>query len=304
MNGRSEERALLRAAFLTMQDEGDFVTDYRPAIAPLESLAWQVDCVPWRQDGVEWDRYDAVYIGAPWDYPEDPAGFLRVLGTIDGSRAALINPLALVHWNLDKSYLRDLEAQGAAIVPSRWYEDWTAGVPGECFRAFATDRLVIKPRVGANARDTFVLEPPLDAALSAEIARLFEGRPFLVQPFIESIREVGEYSLFYLGGALSHAIRKLPKAGDFRVQEEHGAAILPATADAALCTAGARVLSLVTPSPVYARADFVRTDDGSCLLMELELVEPSLYLRMDANAPLRFARAFDAYVRIRRGRGA
>jgi hypothetical protein len=297
MNGRNGERALLRVAFLTMQDEGDFVTDYRPAIAPLESLGWRVDCVPWRQVGIDWDRYDAVYIGAPWDYTDDPADFLRVLETIDGSRAVLVNPLALVYWNLDKSYLRDLEDGGAAIVPSRWYEGWAAGVPAECCRAFSADRLVIKPRVGANARDTFVLEPPLDVALTGTLARLFAGRPFVVQPFIESIRQLGEFSLFYLGGELSHAIQKLPKAGDFRVQEEHGAAILPATADAALRAAGERVLSLVSPSPVYARVDFVRHGDGTCLLMELELVEPSLYLRMDADAPLRFARAFDAYMR-------
>jgi hypothetical protein len=305
MNGRHEQRALLRVAFLTMQDEGDFVTDYRPAIAPLESLGWQVDCVPWRQPGIAWDRYDAVYIGAPWDYTDDPADFLRVLETIDRSRAVLVNPLALVYWNLDKSYLRDLEGGGAAIVPSRWYESWAADVPAECRRAFAADRLVIKPRVGANARDTFVLEPPLDAALDGKLARLFAGRAFLVQPFIESIRHVGEFSLFYIGGELSHAIQKLPKAGDFRVQEEHGAAILPARADAALCAAGERVLSLVAPSPVYARVDFVRHDDGTCLLMELELVEPSLYLRMDADAPLRFARAFDTHVRFPGGpRGA
>lgn len=297
MNGRAAERTLLRCAFLTMQDEGDFVTDYRPAIAPLESLGWQVDCVPWRQSGVEWGRYDAVYIGAPWDYPDDPAGFLGVLEAIDVSGAKLINPLALVHWNLDKSYLRDLESRGAAIVPSRWYETWAAGAPEECFRAFATDRLVIKPRVGANARDTFVLERPLDAAQTRRLKGLFAGRAFVVQPFIESIRDVGEHSLFYLGGELSHSIQKLPKAGDFRVQEEHGAAILPATADAALRAVGERVLSLVAPSPVYARADFVRSADDRWLLMELELVEPSLYLRMDPQAPLRFAAALDTYVR-------
>ncbi len=298
MSDRRRRHVTLCCAFLTMEDERSFVTDYRPGIAPLESLGWHVDCVPWRRSGVEWDRYDAVYIGAPWDYTEDPRYFLHVLKTIDASRATLVNPLALVYWNLDKRYLQDLERQGADIVPSLWYEQWDPAIPGKGFHEFKTERLVIKPRVGANALDTFVLERPLDTRLADRLVHVFAGRPLLVQPFIESITRAGEYSLFYLGGELSHAIRKLPKAGDFRVQEEHGAAILAAAPDDGLSAAGDRVLSLVAPAPVYARADFVCGADGRWLLMELELVEPSLYLRMHPEAPARFARAFDAYVRV------
>lgn len=289
----------LRCAFLTMEDESAFVTDYRPGIPPLEALGWGVDCVPWRRAGTDWDAYDAVYIGAPWDYTEDPARFMAVLETIDRSRAVLVNPLALVEWNLRKSYLRELEQRGAAIVPSTWYGHFDDTLPDGWFAEHGSEALVIKPQVGANAADTFVLERPVDDGTRQMLARLFHHRPFFVQPFIASIRDVGEYSLFYLGGELSHAIRKVPKRGDFRVQEEHGADILPAVADASLAAAGNAVMQLVTPAPAYARVDFVRGDDGRWLLMELELVEPSLYLRMHPDAPARFAMAFDRYARER-----
>lgn len=291
--------ARLRCAFLVMENESAFVTDYRPGIPPLEARGWHVDCVPWRRPSVDWSAWHAVYIGAPWDYLDDPAGFLAVLGAIEAAGAVLVNPLELVRWNLDKRYLRDLEARGAAIVPSAWYDRFADADPARWFEEHAADRVVIKPRVGANAADTFVLEQPLAAPMLRRLAKLFAERPFVVQPFVASIRDPGEYSLFYLGGALSHAIRKVPKPGDFRVQEEHGAAILAALPDAALASVGQAVMQLVTPAPAYARADFVRGDAGQWLLMELELVEPSLYLRMHPQAPERFARAFDRYARDR-----
>ncbi|HEX5787926.1 MAG TPA: hypothetical protein VFY03_07085 [Woeseiaceae bacterium] len=294
----------LRCAFLVMDDESAFVTDYRPGIPPLEARGWRVDCVPWRRPDVDWADWHAVYIGAPWDYTDDPARFLAVLAAIDAAGAVLVNPLALVHWNLDKRYLYELEAKGAAIVPTTWYARFVDADPARWFDEHGTDRIVIKPRVGANAADTFVLERPPAAPVLRQLAGLFAERPFLIQPFLASIRDPGEYSLFYLGGALSHAIRKVPKPGDFRVQEEHGAEILAAEPDAELRSAGERVMALVAPAPAYARADFVPGVDGRWLLMELELVEPSLYLRMHRDAPARFAQAIDEYARSRLGRAA
>ncbi len=284
-------------AFLTMADESGFVTDYRPGIPPLEALGWTVDCVPWREAGHDWSRYAAVYIAAPWDYTENPDAFLATLEAIERSGALLVNPLPLVRWNLDKGYLRDLERRGIDIVPSLWRERFGEAKVEDWFAALATDTLVIKPRIGANAESIYVLDRPPDPALATTLERTYARRPFIVQPFIDAIRTDGEYSLFYLGGAFSHAIRKLPKAGDFRVQEEHGADIQAATTESLLAAAGDAALAAVDPEPAYARVDFVRNSDGRFLLMELELIEPSLYLRMDPGAPQRFAAAFDDYVR-------
>jgi hypothetical protein len=91
---------------------------------PLAALGWQVIAVPWRSTDTDWDQFDAVYIGTPWDYPEDPDKFLTLLRSIDRSEACLVNDLQLVLWSMPKTYLRDLEKQGAAIVPSLWFDGW------------------------------------------------------------------------------------------------------------------------------------------------------------------------------------
>jgi glutathione synthase/RimK-type ligase-like ATP-grasp enzyme len=286
----------MRCAFLTMQDPGNFVTDYQLAIPPLERLGWSVVCVPWRDPANQWSDYDAVYLCTPWDYPAHAGEFMQVLQSIEDSGAVLVNSLALVRWNLEKTYLRDLEKQGAAIVPSSWYDGFNAQDLQRNFTLHNTNKLVLKPQLGANAADTFVLQNPVAEKLKTKLGELFRDRPFLVQPFIESIKAEGEYSLFFLGGAYSHCIQKIPKSGDFRVQEEHGAAIMAVIAPEDLIQKARDVLQLVAPEPVYARVDLVREPRRGYLLMELELIEPSLYLRTDAQAPARFAAAFDQHV--------
>jgi hypothetical protein len=288
-----------RCAFLTMDSTAGWSIDAELGIAPLEALGWRVEQVPWRSAGTDWERFDAVYIGTPWDYPEEVTRFLDVLERID-ARTVLVNPLALVRWNVSKTYLRDLEGRGAAIVPSRWGEHLERGSLAACFDELQAERLILKPVISTNARDTFLLSREQARDAEPQLLRTFDRRAFVVQPFIEQVQAEGEYSLFYFGREFSHAIVKKPGAGDFRVQEEHGASIAPVTAtEGALLAAGDTILQLVRPQPAYARCDLVRGPDGRFLLMELELIEPSMYLRMDRQAPARFAAAFDEYVRGR-----
>ncbi len=283
-----------RCAYLVMDDQEDFVTDYDVSFDAMAELGWQVDCVPWRDLTVDWNAFDAVYICTPWDYIIDPALFLQVLETIDASQAELINPLPLVHWSLAKTYLRDLEDNGGAIVPSIWFERFDAAdIPG-WFETLGSHKVVIKPTVGANARDTFVLSQPIAAKLVGELEVKFTHQPFFVQPFMANIQREGEYSLFYFNGEYSHAILKTPEQGDFRSQEEHGADIKSVVATAEQIAAAESILALVEPRPTYVRVDLVRDDNDDYRLMELELIEPSLYLRTDAGSAARFARAFDA----------
>lgn len=285
-----------RCAFLTMDRTEGWSIDADLGIAPLEVRGWTVDQVPWRSPNVDWNVFDAVYIGTPWDYPQDVNRFIDVLERIDRSRAVLVNDLALVHWGLPKTYLRDLERRGADIVPSHWQTHLEKGDLAEFFDRIVAETLIIKPVVSTNATDTFLLYRETVSRHETELLQTFHSRAFVVQPFIANIKTDGEYSLFYFNNRFSHAIRKVPKARDFRVQEEHGAAITAISPEPALIETADRVLARVTPMPVYARCDLVRGPDGRFLLMELELIEPSLYLRMHADAPLRFAAAFDQYV--------
>ena len=290
-----------RCAFLTMEETQGWSIDADLAFEPLAALGWQCEWLPWRRRNVDWDSWDAVYVAATWDYPEDPTGFLAVLESIDRSAATLVNPLPLIRWNIPKTYLQELATGGAAIVPSHWYERFADCDLAADAQEFGIDRLVVKPVVSTNATDTYLLSPP---GPEDELAATFADRPFVVQPFIHEIRTDGEFSLFYIGGRFSHAIRKVPESGDFRVQEEHGADIRPAEPPPGMIAAADDIHRQLSPAPLYARCDFVRDGEGAFRVMELELIEPSLYLRMDENAPGRFAKAFDDYVRALREPGS
>ena len=279
-----------RCAYLTMDDISGFVSDAELSFAPMAELGWDVEMVPWQSDA-DWNAYELVYICTPWDYQNDVAGFLDVLATIENSSARLVNSLDLVHWNLQKTYLRELETRGADIVPSRFFECFDADRIAACFDEYGTGTIVVKPVVGANSDNIFVLTRPLQDDLVDELSQVFADRPFFVQPFVDSVRSEGEYSLFFFGGEYSHAILKKPKPGDFRTQEEHGADILSVEAPAALVETARRVLGVVNPQPVYVRADFVRGAGERFLLMELELIEPALYFRTDPGSAGRFAGA-------------
>jgi len=285
-----------------MDDMGDFVTDADLSIEPMVARGWVVDMVAWQDTLVDWDDYDAVYICTPWDYPQHTGLFFDVLERIDQSSALLVNDLSLVRWTLTKTYLRDLEARGAAIVPSSWHESIDVAKISEFFTIHDVNKVVIKPAIGANAMDTYVLTDPVADDVVANLLQVFSGRSYFVQPYIESIELEGEYSLFYFSGKYSHAILKSPKSGDFRAQEEHGADITSIRPETELIDVATKVISLVDSQPVYVRADFVRGDNDGFLLMELELIEPSLYFRTDAGAAERFASAFDRHVRDNRSR--
>jgi glutathione synthase/RimK-type ligase-like ATP-grasp enzyme len=281
-----------RCAFLTLDERGDFVIDDEHAIEPLAGLGWQVSTLSWRQTAEPWDGFDAVVIRSTWDYWDDVPAFLEVLGQID-RQTRLANPLSLVHWNLAKTYLQDLEGNGVGIVPTLWLDGLQGRTPADCAQRLDTDQLVVKPVIGANGQDAFRFSRNEDSARWAEISARFPGRACMVQPFMPKVLSEGEYSLFFFGGVFSHAILKVPAAGEFRSQEERGAEILAVVPETGLLQQGQRALAVVSPPPLYARIDMVRSTAEEFKVLELELVEPSLYLRMDVAAPQRFAQAID-----------
>ncbi len=291
-----------KIAYLTMADHEDFVVDYALSFHAMADRGLATEEVPWRSPAVDWDRYTAVYICTPWDYPPYLDQFLAVLERIDESKALLVNDIDIVRWNLDKSYLLELACLGAPVVPSLAFESFAAEACPSWFSSLDTDRLVVKPIVGANAKDTFVIDRSLDATSMRLLSTAFARTAFLVQPFIESVQTQGEFSLFFFGGKYSHAIQKVPRPGDFRTQEEHGGDIKSFKAPAKLIAAAEHVLGCLQSAPVYVRADFVLDPEHGPLLMELEMVEPALYFRTDAHAASRFAAAFEQHLQAS-GRG-
>lgn len=278
-----------RCAFLTLEEPLDFYIYDRLLVEPFAQHGWEVSEVPWSRPGMDWSAFDAVIVRSTWDYQNHLPTFLRTLEAIE-AKTRLFNSLATCRWNSNKRYLADLEQRGVPIVPTRWPERLDAAQIEAGFQHFGVERLVVKPLVGANADNAFVLHRG-DAASWNEAMRVYHDQPLIMQPFLERICDEGEFSLFYFGGEFSHAICKRPAAGDFRVQEEHGGQIIPWEPSAALRVAGDQALAALNETLLYARVDLV-SHEGGWRLMEMELIEPSLYFEQCEQAPERFTREF------------
>jgi len=152
--------------------------------------------------------------------------------------------------------------------------------------------------VGANGEDAYRVAADATPERFGRIAARFHKRDCMIQPFMTNILTEGEYSLFFFNGVYSHAILKKPAESEFRSQEERGAEILSAEPQAKLLQRAQQAIDTISPAPLYARIDFIRDARDDFLVMELELIEPSMYLRMDPQAPERFASAIDAWARF------
>jgi len=263
-------------------------------VEPLKALGWHTQTISWKAKNVQWDDYDAVIIRSPWDYQDHAEEFLKVLSDIENSSARLENSLSIVEWNIDKIYLKSLEENTISIVPTLWKSDVSKNSINQYFNQFDTEQLVIKPRISANADNTFWLTRHNFEEFLPELESIFSNEDFMIQPFMKSVIEEGEFSVFYFNGEISHTILKTPKNDDFRVQEEHGGSLSTVKPEAELLKQAERALSAIAnihTMPLYARLDYVR-NANSFALMEAELIEPSLYFNMDAQSPERFAKAF------------
>jgi hypothetical protein len=204
---------------------------------------------------------------------------------------------------MNKKYLSDLEQKGVTIVESFWEKEHHMGKLAEYFDKLNCDEIIIKPNISGNADNTFRLNKNILSSESLhecdnQLVQIFKEREFMVQPFIKNIITEGEYSLFYFNGEYSHAILKKPKENDFRVQEEHGGKLTTTEPDVHLKNISENILSRIDGNPLYARIDLIRTPADEYALMELELIEPSLYFNMDNEAAKRFASAFDKRMKL------
>jgi glutathione synthase/RimK-type ligase-like ATP-grasp enzyme len=273
-----------------MHDPAGFVIDDELAVLPLARRGIKVETLPWDRRGIDWRQYALVVVRSTWDYPRHPDRFLGVLEAIEQKGVRLENGNEIARWNMRKIYLRDLAAKGIEIVPTFWRDGLAPGELAPLFAELRSREGVIKPVTGANAQGAWRLDAERARTLAPEIEAYFAGRPLMMQPFERGIVEEGEFSMMYFNGAHSHSILKAPKAGDFRAQEEYGSEIRLIEPEPALLAAGNAAIAAVGQKLLYARVDLVRSDD-TFRVMELELVEPSLYLRLDRDAPDRFADA-------------
>jgi glutathione synthase/RimK-type ligase-like ATP-grasp enzyme len=248
----------------------------------LRAAGFEVSARPWTVPG-DLAPFDAVLPLVVWGYHERYEEWLALLDRLEIETVPTINPPALLRWNSDKAYLAELDAVGVPTVHTIAVDALDEHGLSEARDRFGCDRLVVKPPVSASATGTFLLHTgdlvPKDVA----------GRRMLIQPFMASIAAHGEYSLMLFAGRFSHAILKTPKSGDFRVQPHLGGSERPCeTPDGAIALAKA-ALAAAPAEAVYARVDMVIDDEGKLRIMELELIEPALWLQHAPDKGAAFA---------------
>ena len=192
------------------------------------------------------------------------------------------------------AFLLQANATNAQLFPGLPAETQQDNTPKDDLQRLNSDCFVVKPVVGANADNAYRCSPKTPMSVFEEAERVYSGQTVLAQPFINSVTETGEYSLIYFNGEYSHSVLKRPKQGDFRVQEEHGGEVIACHPDSDIRYLGSACMKCLPFTTLYGRADIVRLDDGTPAIMELELIEPSLYVSFDDAAPGRFAKAIAA----------
>lgn len=264
---------------LARDDDLDFV------LPALRRRGVEVEVPAWTAPTVDWGAFDLIVLSSTWDYHRREAEFREWVAHVDrGGR--LRNAGRAVAWNVDKRYLRELEDAGVPTIPTIWTE---VGSEDEIERTVAElgwSDVIVKPRVDLGAERLARVE----TAMVGRILRALDA-PGMAQPFLASVETVGELSLVYLGGELSHALRKAPGRGDFRVQPQYGGTQQRIDPPDAVVEIGTAALAAAPGEPLYARVDVIFDDDRRPRVSELELIEPNLFLGLAPGAGETFARA-------------
>jgi glutathione synthase/RimK-type ligase-like ATP-grasp enzyme len=250
-----------------------------------------VDAVPvvWNEPSIDWSTYESIVVRSTWDYHLHVQAFRDWIDRIDESPVKVWNPAGLLRMSIDKSYLVDLARAGFATVPSIFVSPDEPAEIEDLFSDLGCSEAVVKPTVAASGFRVRRVERGNRLEASNQYRELLSYGNVMVQPYLASVRETGEWSLIYLGGKYSHAVLKHPSLDDFRVQEEHGGRTVLADAPPSVREVANRVIDWLGEPTLYARIDGFADPSAGMLLSEVELVEPLLFLSHCSGSIARFA---------------
>jgi O-ureido-D-serine cyclo-ligase len=287
----------LNIALVTARPARGLDEDEPPLHLALQTAGCNVQMAEWDDAKVDWASFDVALLRSAWDYAERVSEFLAWVEKAS-QLTHLLNPRAVVRWNTDKHYLAQLGQAGVATVPSTFVE------PGEdaaaAIRSFLESHtqaeLVVKPAIGAGSRDTERHRRTDLGPIVSHATRLLDAnRSVLVQPYLARVDRDGETALMFFEGRFSHAIRKgplLPPGGVATTGLFAAETITPRVPGADEMRLAEKVVAAIpSGTPLYARIDLIRADDGAPCLLELELTEPSLFFAHAAGSAEKFTAA-------------
>ena len=285
-----------RVGLVTYSKEPTLTGDDRPLIDDFSALGLTAAPVRWDDPDITWSDFDALVLRSCWDYHVRHAEFERWLATVERAGVPTWNAVPVVRWNMHKSYLTDLQRQGVTVPATVWVSRGARADLGDLMGDMGWDDAIVKPAVSASATDTWRARAADGDLHGARFRDLVSRGDVLVQRFVREVETAGEWSVVMVDGAVSHTVLKRPRAGDFRVQEEHGGSSEIAPAPAEVTEAAQRIAELIPGPWLFARIDGVMTDTGY-VLMEVECIEPHLFFGFQPEARRRLARAVASRVR-------
>jgi glutathione synthase/RimK-type ligase-like ATP-grasp enzyme len=290
----------MKIGIITYEDKGAYPSSIEvneDAILEimLKELGWDYQFEIWSDLTVDWSRYNLLLIKSPWDYFDRYAEFLSWCEHIKKLGIPSLNDMDTILWNSDKWYLREIQEKGFPIVPTKYLKKKEKIDIGSYFRDFDTHQLILKPTVSGGAKNTLKLQKDNWQEKQEIIAELLEKEDFMIQPFVEEVAKTGEYSYIFFNGKFSHAVLKSPKKGEFRVQHFFGGTIHVVEPSPEQLEYLQRIVDTFAVNTLYARVDGVWTE-GVFYLMELELIEPYLFLFTSVKAKKNYKEALVARI--------
>ncbi|MEN2283705.1 glutathione synthetase [Algoriphagus sp. SE2] len=249
----------------------------------LTELELDHEIVPWSDTTINWNKYKTLLIKSTWDYFDYYPEFLQWMGKIKSLNIQVLNGLDTLFWNSSKSYLSEIKEKGYPVISGKKLNKGTKVEFDLIKDAVKSETWVIKPLISGGAKNTLKIESEKWLDFSDTIQDLVNHEDFLVQPFIKEVQEIGEYSLIFFNAEFSHAVLKTPAKGDFRVQHYFGGEIKVIEPNSKMMNAAESIVKDFASDSLYTRVDGVEIE-GEFHLMELELIEPYLFLSSHQQA--------------------
>ncbi|WP_316796770.1 hypothetical protein [Pedobacter agri] len=290
----------MKIALVTYLDQGKYDTETvesedEKLLLFLQNKGLNIDKVIWNDPTINWDNYELAILKSPWDYFDLIKDFHQWLNILEEKSIRLLNPINTVRWNTDKHYLKEIQDAGLSITPSIFLNKFDEICFDRFFKEFDTRKLIVKPCISGGAKNTFKVTDANKKEVAKKLPQLIQEEDFIMQPFLPEILEKGEWSFIFFNGSYSHSLIKQAKAGDFRVQPAHGGTVHPQNPSQNLIDTAAEYVNQFAKDCLYARVDgtFV---NNNFLLMELELIEPFLFLNTDQQNYDRYYKALQELI--------
>jgi glutathione synthase/RimK-type ligase-like ATP-grasp enzyme len=278
-----------RVAIATCAGYEDLEVDDALLGEALRERGCEAESIVWDREEPDWSGFDLCLLRSTWDYHDKHPEFLAWTRRVEAG-TALHHPADLIAWNSDKTYLRGLAETGVPTVPTLWVKRGTGIDLEQALTERGWDEAVIKPVVDLGAKNLHRVQAGTGEAQQA-LEAVLTRQAAMVQPFLPSLEAEGETSLIYIDGAFTHAVRKRPAAGDFRVQSIWGGTFKRTEPTTSQTEIAERAITQLEETPLYARVDLVTGPGDDPRLIELELIEPNLYLSTNPGAAAQLANA-------------